>query len=285
MVQYKQLGYNNFEEYYEDFQNNLLFNNHTYNYFVDWDKVFNKIKEYMIEISILNTLSKVDEKELESTFKKIILTYPEVVPILPSILAIRKFDEKKKIYILDDTFKTYDFSADGFNPDEIVNFANKTGLLKLFNKINDLYAYLLGTEVGLDSNARKNRSGTIFESIIEEKLKEKLENTPYEIKVQEMVEGIIRVKRADFIISLNNKQLIIIECNFYSSTGSKPIEVTNAYKELQKEVDKTNVKFLWITDGIGWKKMKKTIKNGMETIDYIINYSMLSKTIDILLDL
>ncbi|OED29647.1 hypothetical protein NL43_07245 [Methanosphaera sp. WGK6] len=239
----------------------------------------------MIEISILNTLSKVDEKELESTFKKIILTYPEVVPILPSILAIRKFDEKKKIYILDDTFKTYDFSADGFNPDEIVNFANKTGLLKLFNKINDLYAYLLGTEVGLDSNARKNRSGTIFESIIEEKLKEKLENTPYEIKVQEMVEGIIRVKRADFIISLNNKQLIIIECNFYSSTGSKPIEVTNAYKELQKEVDKTNVKFLWITDGIGWKKMKKTIKNGMETIDYIINYSMLSKTIDILLDL
>ena len=35
MVIYKNLGYNSFEEYYEDFENTLLKTNHTYSFFVD----------------------------------------------------------------------------------------------------------------------------------------------------------------------------------------------------------------------------------------------------------
>ena len=47
---------------------------------------------------------------------------------------------------------------------------------KLFGEINDLYAYLLGVEVGLDSNARKNRSGEIVQNLVELLLKRKLGN-------------------------------------------------------------------------------------------------------------
>jgi len=57
---------------------------------------------------------------------------------------------------------------------DIVEFCKKSGILNLFGEINDLYAYILGMEVGLDSNARKNRSGKIFEQLVGLLLKKKI---------------------------------------------------------------------------------------------------------------
>ena len=187
--------------------------------------------------------------------------------------------------ILEKTFKTYNFNDEEFDEDEIVTFSKKTGLLKLFTKINDLYAYLLGTEVGLDTNGRKNRSGTIFETLIEENINSILDGTNYKIQSQGYVDGISRKKRADFIITDDDEQVLAIECNYYNATGSKPIEVTNAYIELQNEISNTNIKFLWITDGLGWNKMTSTILKGMENIDFIINYTMLENSIRKLLNI
>lgn len=285
MVKYEKLGFNSQEEYLNCFYNTLLTTNHSFDYFVNWDKIYKKVEDHLIELSILNSLSKVDKEDVESEFIKIITSYPEVVSILPAILAIRINKKETTVDILEDDIKTYNFDKDKFIVEDIVYFCKKTGLLKLFNKINDLYAYLLGTEVGLDSNARKNRSGTIFENLLYKKLLKILENTDFDIKEQEYVEDINRSKVADFIISKDNKQILFIEGNFYNATGSKPIEVTNAYIELQKEVNNTDIVFLWVTDGLGWNKMKTTFKKGSEEIDYIINYSMMEETIKRLLEI
>ena len=285
MVKYEVLGYTSQEEYKEDFFNNLLPTNHSFNYFVNWNKVFKNVKQYSIEISILNSLSKVDEEDLEVEFRKIINCYPEVVPLLPAILAIRFKSKNLTVDILEKTFKTYNFNDEEFDEDEIVTFSKKTGLLKLFTKINDLYAYLLGTEFGLYTNGRKNRSGTIFETLIEENINSLLDGTNYKIQSQGYVGGISRKKRADFIITDDDEQVLAIECNYYNATGSKPIEVTNAYIELQNEISNTNIKFLWITDGLGWNKMTSTILKGMENIDFIINYTMLENSIRKLLNI
>ena len=45
----------------------------------------------------------------------------------------------------------------------------ETGLFDLLSKskIKSLQDYVTGVEVGLDSNARKNRTGTVMENIIE----------------------------------------------------------------------------------------------------------------------
>ena len=48
------------------------------------------------------------------------------------------------------------FSKNSIDTEGIVKFAKHTGLLDLFLKINDLESYLVGVEVGLDINARKN---------------------------------------------------------------------------------------------------------------------------------
>lgn len=287
MVLYKKLGYNSIEEYQKDFINELLVTNHNFDYFVNWEKVYSNVKTNLTEISILNSLNKIPKEEIENQFKTIIATYPEVVPILPSILAIRtKKDNKNIIEIFDGDIYKYDFNEESFNIEDITYFCKKTGLIELFNRINDLYAYLLGTEVGLDSNGRKNRSGTSFESIIEQYLTNELNNYPgYTLNAQEYVYHINRTKRSDFVISKNGVQKIIIECNFYNSTGSKPIEVANSYIDLQNQISNEDLIFIWVTDGQGWKKMAKTLYEVIPQIDYLVNYTILKRNFKKILEL
>ena len=280
MVNYSRIGYSSLNDYSDDFLSTLLESNHTYDFYVNWEKVYDNLKNHLVEIGILNSLNKVPANELESKFRVIIVRYSEVVPLLPLILAIR--NKKVPVFNVEDkSSKIINFSKTGFNIDEIVEFSIKTGLLDLFNNIDDLYSYLVGTEVGLDTNARKNRSGHIFENAVGTLLQEKIANLDgFYIMKEEFVNDIDRNKRFDFVIYKNNTARIVFECNFYNSTGSKPIEVAHAYANLQEDVDKTNLIFIWVTDGQGWKKMHSNLMNAGENIDYIFNYNMLDKFLD-----
>ena len=284
MVNNTKIGYSSLDEYSEDFLNTLLESNHTYEFYVNWDKVYDNLENKLVEISILNSLNKVPPSESETKFREIIAKYPEVVPLLPLILAIR--NKKVPIFnVQDKTSKTINFTKKGFDIEEIVDFSIKTGLLDLFNNIDDLYSYLVGTEVGLDTNARKNRSGHIFEGAVGTLIQEKIEHRPdITFADEEFVDDIERNKRFDFIIYKNNVPKIVFECNFYNSTGSKPIEVAHAYADLQNEINETDLIFLWITDGLGWKKMFPTLINAGANIDYIFNYNMLNRQLDEFLD-
>lgn len=284
MVDYSRLGYSSLEEYSDDFLNTLLDSNHTYEFYVDWDKVYNNLKKHVVEISILNSLNKISSNELESKFKEIIINYNEVVPLLPLILAIR--NKKVSIFNIEDkSSKIINFSKNGFNIDEIIEFSIKTGLLDLFNNIDDLYSYLVGTEVGLDTNARKNRSGHIFEYAVGTLLEEKIRNlNSFHLVKEDATINIHRNKRFDYVIYKNNIPKIVFECNFYSGTGSKPIEVAHAYAGLQKDTDDADLIFIWVTDGNGWTKMFSTLMNVAEDIDFIVNYKMLDKIIEGILE-
>ena len=279
MVKYTSLGYESLNEYNRDFFGTLLETNHTYEFFVNWEKVFNNLKDYLIEISILNSLNKVESDKVETHFREILRQYPHIVKILPTILAIRD----KKVDVLDieeNKFKVVDFSTRRFDVDEIVDFCKKSGLLDLFSKIDDLYSYLVGTEVGLDTNGRKNRSGHVFEDIVGELLSQKIKDHPeYRLGKEETI-AFQRTKRWDYVIYYKNVPKYLFECNFYNGTGSKPIEVANAYVDLQNQIKDTHLVFIWVTDGKGWKRMSKPLKEVSPGIDYIVNYNILNKSID-----
>lgn len=279
MVNYTSLGYETLNEYNRDFFGTLLETNHTYEFFVNWEKVFNNLEDYLIEISILNSLNKVESTKVESHFREIIRKYPNVVKVLPTILAIRD----KKVDVLDieeNKFKIVDFSNRRFDADEIVDFCKKSGLLDLFSKIDDLYSYLVGTEVGLDTNGRKNRSGHVFEDIVGELLSQKIKDHPeYRLGKEDTI-TFQRTKRWDYVIYYKNVPKFLFECNFYNGTGSKPIEVANAYVDLQNQIKNSHLVFIWVTDGKGWKKMSKALQSVSPGIDYIVNYNILNKSID-----
>ena len=195
MVDYLKLGYSSLANYSTDFLDTLLDSNHTYDFYVKWEKVFANLENHLIEISILNSLNKVPHEELEIKFKDILKNYPEVVPILPSILAIR--EKKVPIFNINDKSSRFiNFSKNNFEMGEVIEFSIETGLLELFNNIDDLYSYLVGTEVGLDTNARKNRSGHIFENAVGTLLEEKLKD----------VEGYSLIKEVDCINVRRNKR-------------------------------------------------------------------------------
>ena len=284
MVNYSKMKYSSLDEFSNDFLNTLLETNHTYEFYVNWEKVYNNLENKLVEISILNSLNKVQSNEVESKFRDIISKYREVVPLLPLILAIRN----KKVPILnveDKSSKIINFSKNGFDTEEIVDFSIKTGLLDLFNNIDDLYSYLVGTEVGLDTNARKNRSGHIFEDAVGTLIEEKIKNrNGFSFIDEEFVDDIDRNKRFDFVIYKNRTPKIVFECNFYNSTGSKPIEVAHAYADLQNEINETDLIFIWVTDGLGWKKMMSSLMNAGANIDFIVNYRQLNRLLDDILD-
>ncbi|WP_342765767.1 DpnII family type II restriction endonuclease [Methanobrevibacter ruminantium] len=75
----------------------------------------------IIEIQILNSLNKIGGEDIETKFGEILERYPEVVVILPNILAVR--DKKLDVLDLDSgEFKNIEFKSKKFNKDEIINF-------------------------------------------------------------------------------------------------------------------------------------------------------------------
>ena len=286
MVKYDLLGFKSLEEYIDKFMNTLLYTNKTYNFFVDWNKVREHVKRYIKEINLLNSLTKVNIEHRRKLLKEILIKYPETVPVLPLILAVR--DKDITILEVGETlsYKKYSFYGDSLSPkeiDELVVFADKTGILDLMGEISDLYAYLMGVEVGLDTNTRKNRSGKIFQELVKIMIKRALKDLgdKYKITLREEISvkslgvSIRRAyKRIDFALYLENQPRIVIECNFYNVSGSKPIEVAEAYVELNSLLGERNIPFIWITDGPAWRKMKNELIQAMKEIDYVLNLKL-----------
>jgi len=100
--------------------------------------------------------------------------------------------------------------------------------------------YLLGVEVGLDTNARKNRSGLFLEKMVTEILSELSARNSDLIIVEQKTFGYVeenyhvkipptlRNRKFDYTV-INKDKSINIEVNFYSGTGSKPSEIISSY--------------------------------------------------------
>ncbi|KUJ94433.1 MAG: type restriction enzyme [Archaeoglobus sp.] len=290
MVRYDNLGFNSFEEYFNEFIANLLKSNKTYEYFVDWVKVKNNVKKFKRQIFLLNSLrDAADKGAIREEFKDLLVKYPEVLQVVPLLIAERV--KNAKIDVLDPEigdFIHYDFNKKKLSYEEAekyVYFSDKVGILDLLLEVKDLYDYLLGVEVGIDTNARKNRSGEIFEKLVQIHLQKHL---PDYVKVvpQDPHFSLYKTmgktareqaKRHDFVIYASNEPKLILEVNFYNTTGSKPISIAESYITLQGEARKYHVGFVWITDGPAWLSMKEPLMRAMQEIDYVINYKMISR--------
>jgi type II restriction enzyme len=275
----------------EKFLNTLIDTNRSYNYFVDWKKVKNNVEKHKIEFHLFDSLLK--DKNFDNDLRKILSNYPNVLPLIPILLAIREQNRELKVI---DNFEdkdinivTYDFTPRNLSQQEIdsfVDFFYKTGLKKFFLEIgtNNIYDYVLGIEVGMDTNARKNRGGTSMELLLKplinnivDKKKEPIEvlyqkkfkylETNYGIKV----DSSIKDRKADFILIGENNKIINLEVNFFSGAGSKPIEIVDSYIQRQSELKKHGFEFIWITDGDGWSKQKNQLDKAFRNIDYLLN--------------
>ncbi len=283
MVKLELLGYESFDEYKASFFGTLAETNRTYDYYVDWSKIREKAKDIEDEIMLMNVLTKKPKEEREDKLIDLLTQYPRIIEVIPIIIAIR--DLEIKVFD-EESFETkmFDFQQEQENIDEIVEFCVKSGILDLFDTIDNLFDYIFGVEVGLDTNARKNRSGKIFEKMVEDVLEDELESMDELSITSQNVVKLKRRKYADFTIQKNSEPILAVEVNFYSGTGSKPIEVARSYIQLERKLNEKNIQFIWITDGPGWMKMKNPLENSMMNMDYVLNLEMAKEKIGAILE-
>lgn len=254
-----------------------------YSYYVDFNKIYGNVDKIKIELNILNSL--IGSQNIEEEFRNIIFKYPETLECIPVLLAVRS----NEIFVKDE-FDEYLFKFNKmvYSIDDYVKFMKETGLFDLLENhlINNLYDYVLGVEVGLDSNGRKNRGGHLMEDAVEKFIQKagfkKGETYFKEMYLQDIEEkwkldmSFISnqnqaTKRFDFVIK-TDKCIYGIETNFYASGGSKLNETARSYKMIAEEAKKVvGFEFVWFTDGMGWISARNNLKETFDNMEHIYN--------------
>ncbi|MDK2896470.1 MAG: type restriction enzyme [Candidatus Atribacteria bacterium] len=213
------------------------------------------------------------------------------------LLAIRDLQIKvvKDFMDVDSDTVTYDFRKRKLSPKEIedlIIFFERTGLKRFFQNFScqSIQDYIAGVEVGLDTHARKNRSGKAMELVVDPIIQTivKQRKLPFQIENQRYfrylpdhyhipVSSSLFNRKTDFMLIGNKGKIVNIEVNFFSGTGSKPQEIVDSYINRQNELYDNGFDFIWITDGLGWKGQKNQIRKGLEMIDYPLNLHFVRK--------
>ena len=268
----------------------------SWTYYTDFQKVYENVNKIKVELNILNSL--IGSKNIEQEFKDIVQKYPNVLVVVPILLAKRekeiKVNDAKENYV-------FNFIKMNYTVDQYVLFMRNSGIFDLLQNhiINNLVDYVLGVEVGMDTNGRKNRTGDVMEDLVESYLIKAglVKNKTY---FKEMYKSDIEKKfgldlsaisndgktekRFDFVFIGAFGQIFACECNFYGSSGSKLNETARSYKNLA--IESKNIKgfnFVWFTDGIGWNKAKHNLEETFDVLDNLFNINDLDNScLDIL---
>ena len=288
-------GISSYEQGFEDFYRTLRPSLKLWDFFVNWDKVFRNTKQIEIYLNIWNYL--LGKPNFDAEFKSLLKQHPEIVKAIPSLI-VRDGSASQTFNIIEDIsditqpdnlFDFYKPAKTEADIEKALAFVRNTGLVKLFSKdgVKNLVDYAVGVEAGLDSNGRKNRSGTSMESVVEAYLSDFTKNSKLKFipqatpkKIKELWGFNVPVDKSsrsfDFAIS-NGIQLVLMEVNFYGGGGSKLKATAGEYKGLHDLLNLPNVKFVWITDGEGWTTTKLPLKSAYEHIDYVWNLNWLSR--------
>lgn len=280
------LGCKNEDEVFDYLVSNLKETIKSWDYFVNWQKVLKNYKSVKVSLNLLNTL--IGEADIEKAARELLAQYPDVIKIVPALLACRD----KNICLLTDMRKfdltRFDFSKP-MSPADGAMFMKESGFLDLLSDrtIKSIPDYFIGVEVGLDSNGRKNRSGTSMENLAEFFIKDICQRNGYEYIAQATANKIYKQwgkkitvnkssKRIDFAINTPHK-LYLIETNFYGGSGSKLKSTAGEYADIYHQWTNDGHQFIWITDGYGWQKTQRPLRDTFDTTDYILNIDMVQK--------
>lgn len=270
----------NFAEWLLTFTDSIA----NYKYYIDFETVYENAKTYKVQLNMLNSI--IGSQDIETEFRKLATTYPEVLKCIPTLLAVRQ----NELIVLDDNQNrfVYNFNKPNYDLSEYVIFMRETGLFDLLQNhiINNLYDYVLGVETGLNSNARKNRGGHLMEDVVEKYLINAgfVKNETYfkemyieqveakwGVDLSSMSNQQKATKRFDYVVK-TDKCVYGIEANFYASSGTKLNETAKSYKLLAIEAKEIKgFKFVWCTDGVGWMGAKNNLRETFDSLDDIYN--------------
>ncbi|MBR2958173.1 MAG: type II restriction endonuclease [Bacteroidales bacterium] len=264
------------EKDFELFMSQLAETNATLDFYTDFSKIRENVRSIEIKLNTLNYL--IGKIDLDAAVKELWDNDKRVFSILDILIATRREQNKK---YLDDMGKPHLIHDLLGSYGGVMKFLKETGLSEVFqNKdVKNLVDYVFGVEAGLDTHARKNRSGDITELLLHRILtangiEHRMEVSSHEFPELQKALGEDE-KRFDFMIQ-TKRCIYLVEVNFYNEGGSKLNEVTRAYRELSPIVNKVDgFEFVWVTDGRGWNSAKNKLKEAYNEIDRVYNFDSL----------
>lgn len=263
------------------FMSQLKETNQSLDFFCDFDKIYSNVDDIRLSLCMLNSL--IGVADMRSAVETIWRRDRTAFNVMDILIAVRGEGKKKVLNSLGEcvTLDTLFESIDG-----VMEFLENTGLAEVLQsrKITNLVAYVFGVETGLDSNARKNRSGHVMENMVAEIFNENAITYRTEVYSSEWTEITDALgddeKRFDFVIETADKKYLI-EVNFYSGGGSKLNEVARSYSDIAPKINAVDgFEFVWITDGIGWNSAKNKLQEAFNIIPNIYNLTNINEFIN-----
>lgn len=266
------------KEQFDLFISQLRETNATLDFYCDFSKIAKNVAEIEISLNTLNYL--IGKEDLRSAVESLWNKDKHVFEVMHILIATRNKDNKK---FIDNDGSMYTIHSLFDSVDGVMKFINGTGLDKVFKnkEVKNLVDYVFGVETGLDTNARKNRSGEITETLVARIFNNSGISYREQISSKEFpaISTVLGAdqKVFDFAITAN-KKTYLIEVNFYSGGGSKLNEVARSYTDLAPKVNGVpGFEFVWITDGIGWYSAKNKLEEAFAAIPSIYNLTTISE--------
>ena len=265
---------------FDIFLSQLKETNATLGFFTDFSKVSSSVAKIAVKLNQLNYL--LGKDNLHAAVELVYNENPKAFEVLDILVAVRKKDKK---LVLNEKLQPVLLESYFNDVDSIYTYIEGTGLGDLFRskKITNLVDYVFGVEVGLDTNARKNRSGKLMAEAVAKVFTEA--NVVYEEEVSSTTFNDLKglgkdLKRFDFVIRKKDK-IFLIETNFYNDGGSKPNEVARSYSDIAPKINANKkYEFVWITDGQGWLSAKNKLEEAFGIIPRVYNLTTLPSFVE-----
>ena len=148
------------KEQFNEFMSQLKETNATLDFFCDFKKIQANVESISMKLNQLNYL--IGQEDMDTAIRRLWKENKNAFSVLEILIAVRNTDRKKTI-MPDGSVRllsTFYKSVEG-----VIEYIHGTGLDEVFrNKhVKNLVVYVFGVETGLDTNARKNRSGHLME--------------------------------------------------------------------------------------------------------------------------
>jgi type II restriction enzyme len=268
------------KQQFESFIKSFATTNMSLDSITDFDKVKKNVEVIDMHLNALNYL--LNKENLEDAIHSLFADNPNCFKVMPILLAVRDGSQQ---LVLNDIGNPTTIANYLVSPSLIIDFLTNTGLRDIFSgSVKNLVDYVFGVEVGLDSNARKNRGGKAMMKLVATRFTEAGVKYSTEVKLDRFPEITtlgVDVKRFDFAV-YGGDITYLVEVNFYNSSGSKLNETARSFKEVAHHINSIrNYQFVWITDGLGWLDAKNQLEEAYMSIPHTYNLHSLDNFIHI----
>lgn len=248
--------------------------NTTTNDLIDWEKVNENKDALHSKLKEFDKLLGIKKNEIDDKIISLFKRNPKLISVIPYLIVIEKGENYFLTYEDNDwkeNYLNFEITKQELTEDDVkpfLNFMKETNLINLFTdkKINSVSDYLLGIEVGRDTNSRKNRNGKRHNNFVKNHI-EKI------IKDKQGYE--LTKKKKYFEITTPTKKLYV-KTSFYNTQGSK---LETQITDFTHDTKKIDGELVWITDGRGWEQVKdeENFLNMFYENPNILNITMLQQ--------